>query len=62
MVLTDGPLPRGRSSTVTPSPAVATPGPSLTASDSATYLETSGDLIVTGPTGTNVSDLWIFWP
>jgi glycerate 2-kinase len=38
------------------------PDSSLTASDSATYLETSGDLIVTGPTGTNVSDLWIFWP
>jgi glycerate 2-kinase len=38
------------------------PGPALTASDSATYLEATGDLIVTGPTGTNVSDLWIFWP
>lgn len=38
------------------------PAPALTASDSATYLEATGDLIVTGPTGTNVSDLWIFWP
>lgn len=38
------------------------PGPFLTASDSATYLEATGNLIVTGPTGTNVSDLWIFWP
>ena len=38
------------------------PGPAITASDSATYLEATGDLIATGPTGTNVSDLWIFWP
>jgi hydroxypyruvate reductase len=29
--------------------------------DAATFLERSGDLIVTGPTGTNVSDLWVLW-
>jgi glycerate 2-kinase len=29
--------------------------------DSATYLEGAGDLIVTGPTGTNVADLWLVW-
>jgi hydroxypyruvate reductase len=33
----------------------------LERSDSATYLEASGDLIKTGPTGTNVSDLWLLW-
>lgn len=35
------------------------PGPALEHCDSATYLERSGDLVITGPTGTNVSDLWI---
>ena len=29
--------------------------------DSATYLERSGDRIVTGPTGTNVADVWLIW-
>lgn len=29
--------------------------------DSATYLERSGDVIETGPTGTNVADLWLIW-
>ncbi|HUG08929.1 MAG TPA: DUF4147 domain-containing protein [Acidimicrobiia bacterium] len=33
----------------------------LARSDSANYLESTGDLIVTGPTGTNVSDLWLLW-
>lgn len=37
------------------------PGPALANSDSATYLRRTGDLIETGPTGTNVSDLWILW-
>jgi glycerate 2-kinase len=29
--------------------------------DSATYLAHTGDLVVTGPTGTNVADLWLLW-
>jgi len=29
--------------------------------DSATYLRRSGDLLDTGPTGTNVADLWLVW-
>lgn len=29
--------------------------------DSATYLERSGDILETGPTGTNVADLWLMW-
>jgi glycerate-2-kinase len=29
--------------------------------DSATYLKRSGDLLDTGPTGTNVADLWLVW-
>ncbi|RRQ20837.1 glycerate kinase type-2 family protein [Thiohalobacter thiocyanaticus] len=33
----------------------------LTAADAGTFLEASGDLIVTGPTGTNVMDLVIGW-
>lgn len=33
----------------------------LRRSDSASYLEATGDLISTGPTGTNVSDLWVVW-
>lgn len=37
------------------------PAPELAAYDSATYLERSGDLVVTGPTGTNVADLWVLW-
>lgn len=37
------------------------PTEALAESDSATYLETVGDLIRTGPTGTNVSDLWLLW-
>lgn len=37
------------------------PGPALETSDSASYLEASGDLIHTGPTGTNVSDVWLLW-
>lgn len=30
--------------------------------DSTPALDASGDLVVTGPTGTNVGDLWIWWP
>lgn len=37
------------------------PGPSLQHSDSATYLRGSGDLLDTGDTGTNVSDIWALW-
>lgn len=37
------------------------PATALATSDSATYLARTGDLIKTGPTGTNVSDLWILW-
>lgn len=33
----------------------------LERSDSASYLRHTGDLIEIGPTGTNVSDLWIMW-
>ena len=29
--------------------------------DSAGYLRATGDLVETGPTGTNVSDLWVLW-
>lgn len=29
--------------------------------DSAPYLHRTGDLVVTGPTGTNVADLWLIW-
>lgn len=36
-------------------------GRALADFDSATYLRSTGDLIETGPTGTNVSDLWILW-
>jgi glycerate 2-kinase len=37
------------------------PTEALSSFDSATYLATTRDLIHTGPTGTNVSDLWILW-
>lgn len=37
------------------------PTPWLERSDSATYLERTGDLTVTGPTGTNVADIWALW-
>lgn len=37
------------------------PDRALAGSDSATYLKATGDLIVTGPTGTNVSDIWLLW-
>lgn len=37
------------------------PGPALASFDSANYLATSGDILVTGPTGTNVADLWLIW-
>jgi glycerate 2-kinase len=37
------------------------PTASLASSDSATYLAGTGDLVVTGPTGTNVADLWVRW-
>lgn len=33
----------------------------LEANDSYTALSASGDLVVTGPTGTNVADLWMVW-
>lgn len=34
---------------------------SLDEFDSASYLDRSGDLVFTGPTGTNVADLWLLW-
>ena len=37
------------------------PEDSLANFDSASYLEGTGDLIRTGPTGTNVADLWLLW-
>lgn len=37
------------------------PGPALAAFDSASYLQTTQDLVVTGRTGTNVADLWVLW-
>lgn len=37
------------------------PAPALQRSDSATYLEKTGDVVVTGPTGTNVADMWALW-
>ncbi len=37
------------------------PKDSISSFDSATYLEGTGDLVVTGPTGTNVADLWLLW-
>jgi glycerate 2-kinase len=37
------------------------PGRALALFDSAGYLDTAGDLIRTGPTGTNVSDIWVLW-
>ncbi|MCI0424911.1 MAG: DUF4147 domain-containing protein [Actinobacteria bacterium] len=37
------------------------PASALARFDSATYLEGSGDLVVTGDTGTNVGDLWLVW-
>ena len=37
------------------------PGTNLDEFDSAIYLERSGDLVMTGPTGTNVADLWFLW-
>ena len=36
-------------------------GPALANFDSATYLASTGDLLVCPPTGTNVADLWILW-
>lgn len=37
------------------------PEQALADNDSATALDASGDLVVTGPTGTNVADLWVSW-
>lgn len=37
------------------------PSPALARSDSASYLDRTGDLVITGPTGTNVSDIWALW-
>jgi glycerate 2-kinase len=37
------------------------PEAALAANDSHRALDASGDLVTTGPTGTNVSDLWIAW-
>jgi len=37
------------------------PGEALARSDSATYLDRAGDLVRTGPTGTNVADIWVLW-
>jgi glycerate-2-kinase len=33
----------------------------LADNDSGTYLQATGDLLITGPTGTNVGDVWIVW-
>ncbi|MGH3650909.1 MAG: glycerate kinase type-2 family protein [Acidimicrobiia bacterium] len=33
----------------------------LAGCNSAPYLARTGDLVITGPTGTNVSDLWLLW-
>lgn len=37
------------------------PKPALERSDSGIYLERTGDLVFTGPTGTNVADIWALW-
>ena len=37
------------------------PSSALARCDSATYLAHTGDLLITGPTGTNVADLWLLW-
>jgi len=37
------------------------PAPARDRFDSATYLDRTSDLLRCGPTGTNVSDLWILW-
>jgi hydroxypyruvate reductase len=37
------------------------PDRALAQFDSASYLETTGDLLICEPTGTNVSDIWILW-
>lgn len=37
------------------------PMPYLRRFDSATYLARTSDLLICGPTGTNVSDIWILW-
>jgi hydroxypyruvate reductase len=37
------------------------PEPALARYDSAAYLDAAGDLVRTGPTGTNVADLWVLW-
>lgn len=37
------------------------PAPALAAFDSASYLDATRDLVVTGRTGTNVADLWVLW-
>lgn len=37
------------------------PTHALDSSDSATYLQATGDLLRSRPTGTNVSDLWVLW-
>lgn len=37
------------------------PAGALAGFDSAAYLERTGDLVVTGRTGTNVADLWVLW-
>ena len=42
-----------------PGQAAGRPRPPLDSFDSASYLEGTGDLVVTGRTGTNVADLWV---
>jgi len=37
-------------------------GDHLARNDAHRYLAATGDLLVTGPTGTNVADLWLAWP
>lgn len=37
------------------------PTPAIDGFDSASYLARTSDLLICGPTGTNVSDIWILW-
>jgi glycerate-2-kinase len=37
------------------------PDQALARFDSAGYLQATGDLVITGDTGTNVADLWALW-
>lgn len=54
-IVDGGTLRRGRSLGIDPSAAMRN-------NDAHTYLDATDDLIVTGPTGTNVADLWLVLP